>query len=72
MASILSRIEAVQRQLDRNGAGKISVTFTDGTKQQLTGGECIDIVFNAPGTVARFEALGTGSGMLPDLLNGLL
>jgi len=72
MASILSRLESIQRQLDRNGAGKISVTFKDGTHRLMDGGECVDLMFDSPGVVAQFEAQGDGSGALCDLLNGLI
>ncbi len=72
MKSILSRLQYIQEQLEREGSEKISVIFTDGTTRLLDGGECIDLIYSDPDSVARFEGRGDGSGQLSDLLNGIL
>lgn len=69
--TINSRIDRLINQLAQDSSGKITVTFSDGSKCRLSGGECIDLVMNSPDKVGRFEG-GKGSGLLPDLLNGLL
>lgn len=69
--TINSRIDRLINQLAQDSSGKITVTFSDGSKRRLSGGECIDLVMNSPDKVGRFEACGKGCGLLPDLLNGL-
>lgn len=70
--TINSRIDRLMNQLAQDSSGKITVTFSDGSKRRLTGGECVDLVMNSPDKVGRFEACGKGCGLLPDFLNGLL
>ncbi len=72
MKSILSRLQNIHEQLEREGNGKISVTFNDGTTRLIDGGAAVDLALNNLDSVARFEGRGDGSGQLPDLLNGLL
>lgn len=70
--TINSRIDRLIKQLAQGSCGEITVTFSDGSKCRLSGGECIDLI--AAGNtdnIGRFEG-GKGSGLLPDLLNGLL
>ena len=70
--TINSRIDHLMKQLAQDCCGDITVTFSDGSKRRLSGGECIDLI--AAGntdSIGRFEG-GKGSGLLPDLLNGLL
>ena len=71
--TINSRIDRLINQLAQDSCGEITVTFSDGSKRRLSGGECIDLI--AAGNtdnIGRFEACGKGCGLLPDLLNGLL
>ena len=71
--TISSRIDRLIKQLAQDSSGKITVTFSDGSKRRLSGGECIDLI--AAGNtdrIGRFEGVGKGNGLLPDLLNGLL
>lgn len=70
--TINSRIDRLIKQLAQDSCGKNTVTFSDGSKRRLSGGECIDLI--AAGNTAnigRFEG-GRGCGLLADLLNGLL
>lgn len=70
--TINDRIARLTEQLAKENTGKITAVFADGTKRQLTGGECIDLVMNSLDKVGRFEGGGKGNGLLVDLLNGLL
>lgn len=69
--TINSRIDRLTKQLAQDSREKITVTFSDGSKRQLSGGECIDLVTGSTDNVGRFEG-GKGCGLLVDLLNALL
>lgn len=69
--TINSRIDRLMEQLAKENIGKITVVFSDGSKRQLSGGECIDLVVGNTDNIGRFEG-GKGCGLLVDLLNGLL
>lgn len=70
--SIASRIVRIETALEREIGGKIAVHYLDGRTQYLDGAQCVDLVFTAPGSVARFVSAGGNTGVLTDLLNGLL
>lgn len=71
MPSIETRISRLMDTLARETANKITVVFSDGTRQLMDGGECIDLVMGDIANIGRFEG-GSGCGILTDLLNGLL
>lgn len=71
MSSINSRIDRLMEQLAKENKEKITVVFSNGSKRQLSGGECIDLVAGDITNIGRFEG-GKGCGLLTDLLNGLL
>lgn len=71
--TINSRIDRLIKQLAQNCCGGVTVTFSDGSKHRLSGGECIDLISSDDTTyIGRFEGGGKGNGLLADLLNGLL
>lgn len=70
-------VKDIARRIDRlrelaEKSGRITVYFTDGTCKTMDGGECILLMQDATPNVNRFEAHGSGNGLLPDLLNDLL
>lgn len=68
--SILSRLERIRELLDR--CGGVLVTFKDGTRRTMDGGDCVHLIMTDPGSVERFESRSKGQGQFPDLLNNLL
>lgn len=69
--TINSRIDRLMKQLAQDNSGKITVTFSDGSKRKLSGEECINLIVRDAASVGRFEG-GKGYGLLPDILNALL
>lgn len=68
--SILSRLERIRGQIAN--CGGVLVTFKDGTRRTMDGGDCVHLIMTDHGSVERFEARSKGQGQLPDLLNELL
>lgn len=71
MASILSRLARIQEAASRAQNGKITVLFTDGHVEHVDGGTAVDLALGR-GVVSFTAPPGSGHGLLPDLLNGLL
>lgn len=67
MRDVCRRIAKLEKLADHSGY--ITVVYTDGTTRKLDGGSCIELAFNKPDNIVRFEG---GDGMLADLLTGLL
>lgn len=71
-SSIESRLTRLVEQLVRDGTGKVTVIFADGTRRMMDGGEAVDLVLSQPDNIGRVTATGNRNGLLPGLLNGLL
>jgi hypothetical protein len=68
--SILSRLERIRGQIAN--CGGVLVTFKDGTRRTMDGGDCVHLIMTDHGSVERFESRNEGQGQFPDLLNDLL
>ncbi len=69
MNNIHSRLERLMRRIADEHKGNLTVTFADGTRRIMDGGECVNLVYTDTDKIGRFEG---GDGHLADLLNGLL
>lgn len=68
--SIISRLERIRGQIAN--CGGVLVTFKDGARRTMDGGDCVHLIMTDHGSVERFETRSKGQGQLPDLLNELL
>lgn len=57
------------RRIADENKGKLTVTFADGTRRMMNGGECVSLLYTDANKIGWFEG---GDGHLADLLNGLL
>lgn len=71
--SISSRLARLQEAAASAKNGKIAVLFEDGHTEHVDGGTAVDLALAHDSGAVSFTAKpGSGHGLLPDLLTGLL
>lgn len=71
--SVFSRLTALEQAAAHAGDKLLTVHYTDGHIERMSGGDAVDLVFNGGDItgVLRFTG-GPGNGRLPELLTDLL
>lgn len=73
MASINTRLTALETAAANAKNGMIDVTFADGHKEFVDGGTAVALALDDNSDVVSFTARpGSGHRLLPDLLNDIL